>query len=48
MLIRLRNASETAFDTAAYTRNLESPYEAVYERYQSGLPPAHLNEELAG
>jgi predicted O-linked N-acetylglucosamine transferase (SPINDLY family) len=36
------------FDTETYTRNLEAAYEAMYGRYQSGLPPAHLNEQLAG
>jgi hypothetical protein len=30
-----------------YTRNIEAAYEAIYERFQSGLPPAHLNEHLA-
>jgi predicted O-linked N-acetylglucosamine transferase (SPINDLY family) len=45
---KLAQRTSPLFDTAAYTRNLESPYEAVYERYQSGLSPAHLNEGLAG
>jgi protein O-GlcNAc transferase len=35
------------FDTEHYTRNLEAAYEAIYERHQSGSPPAHINEHLA-
>jgi predicted O-linked N-acetylglucosamine transferase (SPINDLY family) len=27
------------FDTARFTRNLENAYQAMYERYQTGLPP---------
>lgn len=30
------------FDTATFTRNLESLYQQMYERHLSGLPPEHL------
>jgi protein O-GlcNAc transferase len=30
------------FDTTLFTRNLESAYEKVYERYQNDLPPIHI------
>jgi predicted O-linked N-acetylglucosamine transferase (SPINDLY family) len=30
------------FDTARYTRDLESAFTSIYERYQAHLPPAHL------
>ncbi len=30
------------FDTSAYTRHLESAYVAMFERYQSDLPPDHI------
>jgi len=43
--LALRDTS--LFDTEVYTRNIEAAYEAIYERFQSGLPPAHLNEQLA-
>jgi predicted O-linked N-acetylglucosamine transferase (SPINDLY family) len=36
------------FDTELYTRNIESAYEAIYRRFQSGLPPAHINQQLDG
>jgi protein O-GlcNAc transferase len=45
---KLAQKTTPLFDTAAYTRNLETAYEAMYERHQLGLPPAHLNEQLAG
>ena len=35
------------FDTGKYTKDLEAAYEALHERHQSGLPPAHLNEPPA-
>jgi predicted O-linked N-acetylglucosamine transferase (SPINDLY family) len=36
------------FDTVLYTRNIEAAYEAIYERFRSGLPPTHINEHLNG
>jgi predicted O-linked N-acetylglucosamine transferase (SPINDLY family) len=33
------------FDTRSYTHNLEAAYTAIYERYQSELPPTHLTIE---
>jgi predicted O-linked N-acetylglucosamine transferase (SPINDLY family) len=36
------------FDTELYTRNIEAVYEVIYERFQSGLPPAHINVNLNG
>jgi protein O-GlcNAc transferase len=30
------------FDTAAFTRNLESLYVQMYQRHLAGLPPEHL------
>jgi protein O-GlcNAc transferase len=30
------------FDTLLYTKHLEAAYEAMYQRYQSGLPPEHI------
>ena len=30
------------FDTARFTRNLESAYLHMWERYQKGEPPAHF------
>jgi predicted O-linked N-acetylglucosamine transferase (SPINDLY family) len=33
------------FDTARFTRNLERAYTRVFERYQMGLPPEHLEPE---
>ena len=30
------------FDTQLFTRHIESAYAAMYERYQTGLPPDHL------
>jgi predicted O-linked N-acetylglucosamine transferase (SPINDLY family) len=43
----LAQRSAPLFDTERYTRNLEAAYEAIHERGQSGLAPAHLNEHLA-
>jgi predicted O-linked N-acetylglucosamine transferase (SPINDLY family) len=34
--------SAPLFDTARYTRNLESAYEQIYERSQAGLAPEHI------
>ena len=52
--IRLQEARRTLaqrptplFDTERYTKDLEAAYEAIYKRYQTGLPPAHLNEPPA-
>lgn len=47
--LRSKLASRDAplFDTERYTRNLEAVYRAMYERYQAGLPPAHIAEHLA-
>ena len=30
------------FNTPLYTRHLEGAYEAMYQRYQAGLPPDHI------
>jgi predicted O-linked N-acetylglucosamine transferase (SPINDLY family) len=30
------------FNTPLYTRHLEAAYEAMYQRYQAGLPPDHI------
>jgi predicted O-linked N-acetylglucosamine transferase (SPINDLY family) len=30
------------FDTARYTRHLESAFTSIYERQQANLPPAHM------
>ena len=30
------------FDTALYTKHLEAAYKAMYQRYQAGLPPDHI------
>lgn len=30
------------FDTPLFTRNIESAFEAMYARYQEGLPPDHI------
>ena len=30
------------FDTQLFTRQLESAYEAMYERHRAGLPPDHI------
>jgi predicted O-linked N-acetylglucosamine transferase (SPINDLY family) len=32
------------FDTTLFTKNIESLYEKMYERYQSNLEPDHINE----
>lgn len=31
------------FDMKRYTRNLEDAYFAMYDRYQLGLPPDHID-----
>jgi predicted O-linked N-acetylglucosamine transferase (SPINDLY family) len=36
------------FDTGLYTRNLDAAYEMIHERFRAGLPPAHVNKQLAG
>jgi protein O-GlcNAc transferase len=33
------------FDTPLYARHLEAAYEAMYQRYQAGLPPDHIEIE---
>lgn len=38
--LRERRGAMSLFDTALITRRLESAYAMMYERYQSGLPPA--------
>jgi predicted O-linked N-acetylglucosamine transferase (SPINDLY family) len=35
--------STSLFDTSRFTRNLESAYEAMYERYRAKLPPDHIH-----
>ena len=30
------------FDTPRYTKHLEAAYESMYQRYQAGLPPEHM------
>jgi predicted O-linked N-acetylglucosamine transferase (SPINDLY family) len=30
------------FDTQLFTRHIESAYQAMYERYQKGLPADHI------
>jgi predicted O-linked N-acetylglucosamine transferase (SPINDLY family) len=44
---KLAQRQTPLFDTKLYTKNLEAVYEAIYERYRSGAPPAHINEHLA-
>ena len=44
---KLADSRAPLFDTKHYTKNLEAVYEAIYERYRSGAPPAHINEHLA-
>ena len=44
---KLAERQTPLFDTKHYTKNLEAVYEAIYERYRSGAPPAHINEHLA-
>jgi predicted O-linked N-acetylglucosamine transferase (SPINDLY family) len=36
-------ATHAAFDTARFTRDLESAYAAIWERHQAGLPPEHID-----
>jgi predicted O-linked N-acetylglucosamine transferase (SPINDLY family) len=35
--------SSPLFDTPRFARNLEAAYTAIYDRYQSGLPPDHVS-----
>jgi protein O-GlcNAc transferase len=35
--------STPLFDTETFTRHIESAYEAMYRRYQAGLPPDHIH-----
>ena len=34
--------TKSLFDTPLYTKHLEAAYEAMYNRYQAGLPPDHI------
>ncbi len=36
------------FDTARFTTHLEAAYQAMYARYQAGLPPAHIHVPPTG
>ncbi|HYH37244.1 MAG TPA: tetratricopeptide repeat protein [Azospirillum sp.] len=40
--IRDRVRTSPLFDIARYTRTMDAAYSAMWERWQSGLPPAHL------
>jgi predicted O-linked N-acetylglucosamine transferase (SPINDLY family) len=35
------------FDTPLYTKHLEAAYQAMYHRYQAGLPPDHIRVSRA-
>jgi predicted O-linked N-acetylglucosamine transferase (SPINDLY family) len=35
--------AQPLFDTALFTRHLESAYEAMFERYRADLPPEHIS-----
>lgn len=37
-----RRLTSALFDTGQYTRHLEAGYTAIVDRYQTGLPPAHI------
>ena len=39
----LDRATEPLFDTGRFTRNLEAAYLAMWERHQSGQPPAPMS-----
>jgi predicted O-linked N-acetylglucosamine transferase (SPINDLY family) len=42
----LRNLSTAPlYDTPLFTRNLESAYKAMYDKYQQGLEPEHIYVE---
>jgi protein O-GlcNAc transferase len=34
--------TKSLFDTRRYTRNIEAAYTAMYQRYQAGLVPDHI------
>ncbi|HZB91955.1 MAG TPA: hypothetical protein VE397_10965, partial [Stellaceae bacterium] len=36
------------FDTQRSTRHIERAYEAIYARYQAGLPPDHIDVPPSG
>jgi len=36
------------FDATLFTRHLEAAYEAMYQRYQVGLPPDHIEIKPIG
>jgi hypothetical protein len=38
-------AKSPRFNAAAVTRNLETLFEQMYQRYRAGLPPGHLMVE---
>jgi predicted O-linked N-acetylglucosamine transferase (SPINDLY family) len=40
-------ATHAAFDTARFTRDLESAYAAMWERHQAGLPPEHIHVQAS-
>jgi protein O-GlcNAc transferase len=41
--IRDHRLTRALFDTSRYTRNLETAYLAVHDRYRAGLPPDHMS-----
>jgi len=47
---RLRQNRLTAplFDCQAFTRHIETAYTAIYDRYQAGLPPEHVDVPRLG
>ncbi|WP_161491954.1 tetratricopeptide repeat protein [Bradyrhizobium centrolobii] len=47
---RLQRTRLTAplFDAALYAKHLEAAYEAMYQRYQAGLPPDHIEVQALG
>ena len=45
--LALKRTTARLFDTPRYLQDLETAYEAVYDRYQSGAATAHVNEHLA-
>lgn len=40
--IAAHRLTKPLFDTPLYTKHLEAAYEAMYRRYQEGLPPDHI------
>ncbi|MEA2979996.1 MAG: hypothetical protein QOF09_1819, partial [Alphaproteobacteria bacterium] len=37
-----KRVTAAVFDTKIFARNIESAYEAMYRRYQAGLPAEHI------